>query len=253
MDQKNLLSLPSRLVLPVLWVVLGAVSLLPNGDAAIQSPPQGYPKDNSDWWSYTGRSDSDREEINQQRELPPSNFTILGLSLDDEIFDRAIKKLGRASVVMRGDASVGRTQICYSSVGKQDKAYLIFEKGEINDAFYLFTGGPDWDASDRCVASDLVTGKLSTGSGLRLGQTSAQVKAILGKPSSASPNKITYSLMAQKKTSTADLEKVRKQNPGLSEAELRTNYEFYTLSAYVEGRFVKDRLVYLAISKTESF
>jgi hypothetical protein len=77
--------------------------------------------------------------------------------------------LGKATVVERGDASTGRSQICYSSLGKQSKTYLMFEKGEVNDSFYLFKGGPDWKGSKLCTASNLVTTNLSTASGLRLG------------------------------------------------------------------------------------
>jgi len=109
------------------------------------------------------------------------NFQILGLKLNDEIFGKASAKLGKATIVQRGDASTGRSQICYSSPGKRGKIYVIFEKGEVNDAFYMFSGGPDWQGSDLCINSNLITSSLSTASGLRLGQTVAQVRGILGK------------------------------------------------------------------------
>src|SRR5579859_559741 len=223
-----------------LWAVLLIMSLLRAGPATAQRDLDAYRGDNSDWWSYTGRADSEDEGAIQRRELSPANFEILGVKLNDDAFGGASKRLGNAGVVQRGDASTGRTQICYSSAGKQEKVYLIFEKGEVNDAFYLFTGGRDWEASDRCKISSLVTSELSTGSGLHLGQSGAQVRAILGKPSSVSRGKLIYSMMLQKKTSVADLEKVKKQNPELGDDELRRNYEFYTLGIYIEARFVKD-------------
>jgi len=163
-----------------------------------------------------------------------------------------MKKMGKTTVVQRGDASTGRSQICYSSPGKEPKIYLIFEKGEVNDAFYLFTGGPDWNASDRCTDSNLIAETLSTRSGLHLGQTRAQVRTILGKPSLVSGDKMIYSLDAQKKTSVADLQNLRRQNPAISDDEFHKGYDFYTLGVYIEARFLTDKLVYLAISKTES-
>lgn len=229
------------------------MSLFPCGPAAVQNLEDSSRNKNSDWWSLSARPDTGNDVVVQKRELPTSNFKILGLTLDDEILDRTGEKLGKAGAVERGDASTGRTQICYSSAGKQGKTYLIFEKGEVNDAFYLFTGGPDWDSSDRCTSSSLITSDLSTSSGLHLGQNIAQVRAVLGKPSFASKDKVIYCAMVEKKTSAADFENLRRRNPGLSEDELSRNYEYYTLDAYVEARFVKDRLVYLAISKTESY
>jgi hypothetical protein len=103
---------------------------------------------------------------------------------------QAAAKLGKATVVERGDASTGRSQICYSSPRKQSKAFLIFEKGEVNDAFYVFNVGLDWKGSELCAESNLVTPNLSTASGLRLGQTRAQFRAIPGKPSSVAADKL---------------------------------------------------------------
>ena len=225
----------------------------PPSGVTSQNLPDGYRNNNSDWWSHTGKPDEGNEGIIQKRELPASNFEVLGLKLEDEIFDRATEKLGKTTVVRRGDASTGRSQICYSSVGKREKIHLIFEKGELNDALYLFTDGPGWDGSDQCTGSSLITSNLSTGSGLHLGQSSAQVRALLGKASFLSKDKIIYSMMVQKKTSAADFAKLKKQNPELKDDELHRNYESYTFGAYIEVRFAKDRLIYLAISKTESY
>lgn len=235
------------------WILIVAASIFPLAAEIVQTGPPGCTADNSDWWSYTRRAEADDETISQKRQLPASNFQILGFDLNDETFGKAAAKLGKVIVVERGDASTGRSQICYSSPGKQPKSYLIFEKGEVNDAFYLFSGGSAWKGSELCTESSLVTTNLSTASGLHLGQTSAQVRAILGKPSLVADHKIIYSLVVEEKTSAADFENLRQRNPQLSQDELHRNYEFYTLGVYIEVRFLSDKLVYLAISKTESY
>jgi hypothetical protein len=224
---------------------------IPPVAAATQTGSPTYTGDNSDWWSLTRRADADDESISQHREPPTSTFQILGLKID-ETFGKVTAKLGKATVIQRGDASTGRSQICYSSLRDQ-KTYLIFEKGEVNDAVYLFSGGPDWMGSDLCGASSLVTKDVSTASGLHLGQTTAQVRAILGKPSAVAADKLTYFLDVEKKSSAADFEKVKRQNPGISLDELHRNYDSYALGAFIEGRFVSGKLTYLAISKTESY
>src|SRR6267154_2910383 len=196
------------------------VSCLTLVSSIAQIGPPGYTSDNSDWWSYTRRPEAEDEGVSQKREPSASNFHILGFNLSDETFGKATAKLGKATVVERGDASTGRSQICYTSPGKQLKTYLIFEKGEVNDAFYLFNIGPDWKGSELCTESNLVTTTLSTGSGLRLGQTTAQVRAILGKPSVITGRKVIYSFGVEKKTSAPDFENLKQRNPQLSQEEL---------------------------------
>jgi len=217
-----------------------------------QLGPPGYTSDNSDWWSLTGRPESEERIPIQNRELPSANFRILGLSLSDEnVLKTAADKLGKAKEVNRGDASSGRSQICYVSNDERGGIHLIFEQGEVNQALYLFEGGPDWQGSDQCLKLSLVTRHLSVASGLRLGLTPAGVKTILGKPSLATAGKLIYSFMVQKKTSAADLQKVRQAYPGLSEEELQRDYGFYSLGVYIEARFSSGKLAYLAISRAE--
>jgi len=183
-----------------------AANILSLAAATVQTVPPGYTCNNSDWWSLTRTDD---EVVPQEGDLQDSNFQILGFKLNDETFGKAKAKLGKATVVERGDASAGRSQICYSSPGKKSKTYLIFEKGEVNDAFYLFNIGPDWKGSEQCSESNLVTDNLSTGSGLHLGQTSAQVRALLGRPSFASDDKIVYFFSVEKKMPTAEFETLK--------------------------------------------
>jgi hypothetical protein len=220
--------------------------------AGAQNWPPGYTHDNSDWWSLTGRPESDEKIPDQNREPSAANFKILGLSLSSEdILKAAAAKLGAASVVQRGDASTGRSQACYASMEEQGRIHLIFEQGEVNEVLYLFEGGPDWKGRDQCLKSSLVTKSLSVASGLRLGLTPAEVKAILGKPSTATANELIYSFSVQEKSSAADLKRARQAYPGLSEEELQRNYGFYSLGVYIEARFASGKLTYLAISRLE--
>jgi hypothetical protein len=215
----------------------------------------GYTYDKSDWWSQLGRDDANRGVTVQKREPAVSNFRILGIDLgDDDTLGKAAAKLGEAQSVQRGDASTGRSQICYASVRDRPKRiHLVFESGDVSDWFYLFADGPDWKGSDLCVKSNLVTENVSVASGLRLGQAPAEVKAILGKPSAVIGNKIIYSFAFEKKTSLSDFDKLRRQHPELSEEDLHRDYEFYSIGVYIEARFTQSRLSYLAVSKAETY
>lgn len=187
--------------------------------------------DNSDWWSL-GRSAAEPNLEPQKRISADSNFSVLGLALGDLQAGQLAAKLGKAAFVDRGDAATGRVQACYTSATGERKVYLIFEQGEVDSAFYLFSGGPDWQQSDLCRKSALISGRLKTGSGLTLGQTPAQVEAILGKPTSVHRDTLIYYGEAERKTADGS--------------------GSYDLTTYIEARFSDGKLHYLGVMKTET-
>lgn len=184
--------------------------------------------------------------------MPPSSFRILGIGLNEKLFERAAAKLGSANIVQRGDASSGRSQACYVSVGDTDKVHLIFEEGEVSFTFYLFVGGLAWYGSDRCVPSNLIMKNVSTPAGLQLGQTPQQVIAILGKPSVQKKGELIYSVHVRKKTSLEDLKKLRRLYPQLSDKEFHENWDYYDLSEGIAAKFANGKLTYLSVSKAET-
>lgn len=218
-----------------------------------QSNPSGQMSDDSDWWSKLRMGGSGQTIHVEEREAAASNFQILDVDLADSPFTKAAAKLGKASIVKRGDGAAGRSQVCYVSSQGPEKIHLVFENGEITDSFYLFAGGPDWKGSDLCVKSSFVSKNLSVASGLRLGQTPAEVRDILGNPSAVIKNKLIYSYGIEKKSSTEDLDNQRRQHPELSEEDVRRNFESYYLSVYIEAKFSQSSLVYLAVSKGETY
>jgi hypothetical protein len=210
-------------------------------------------EDNSDWWSLTKENDDEERVTFQERELSRGNFQILGVSLDEDLFRRAVGKLGRATPVERGDASTGRRQLCYVSIGEATKTYLIFESGEVNGSFYLFSAGPAWNGNEKCVATKVVTSETSTTSGLHLGLTPSQVIVILGKPSSHSRDELSYYLHTRKKTSEAGLKRLRQQQREMSDKEFSDNYAFYDLTAVIVLKFKDSKLAYLVVSRLGTY
>ncbi len=236
-----------------LLAFLISVSLFAVTATATQSGPPSYADDNSDWWSHARSLAFDKKNLVQNREPSASNFQILGIELDDNMFNKIAVRLGKTPIVERGDAATGRSQVCYVSQEDPGRMHLVFEKGEVTESFYLFEGGPGWKGSELCVRSNLVTKSLAVASGLRLGQKPAEIRAILGKPSAVTGTKLIYSFSVQKKSSAADFENLKPRYPELSEEELHRNYEFYTLGVYVEGRFSDEKLTYLSVTKSEAY
>jgi hypothetical protein len=190
--------------------------------------PPGYLNDNSDWWSFT-LVDSQRMHVKVQHRLPaPLNIQVLGITLEGSRKD-VIAKLGQAKVTSRGDGAESRQQICYVSSGSAEKVHLIYETSEIFSSLYLFSGGPDWTGSDRCVDSDLISGSLSTDSGIHLGQSRTEVEKMFGEPSASYEKRTLYSF----------------------EGERTKEGLVYTIDISVDARFENSKLTYLAFSRSE--
>lgn len=233
------------------WGFLVLLLGVPLVGLAIQTDDTVRLTDNSDWWS-AGRSSDSGEIKTEARELAPSNFRVLGISLGDKMFERAAAKLGKTTIVERGDASTGRKQVCYVSPGSQDRVHLIFEQGEVDYTFYLFVDGPDWGGADRCVQSNAISNQLGTAAGIHVGETPAQVIAILGKPTKKREDELIYSFSVRKKTSPEDLKEAKQRNPEMNDKDFQESYGHYNLGAGVVAKFKDSKLTYLAVSKVES-
>jgi hypothetical protein len=110
--------------------------------------------DNSDWFSGLRPTGSDGEPAGeadtspvQEREIPPTNFRILGIDLSPDMFKPIELRFGKLHEVQRGDAASGRSQACYVSANGESKVHLIFEQGEVNSSVHIFVGGPTGTAA----------------------------------------------------------------------------------------------------------
>ena len=238
---------PIRFLIAAFWVTMVLLAL--NAHAQNRRARPGYTSDNSDWWSFTAAR-YDPEIPKQNREPSPENLQILGIELGKDVLPGAASKLGKASVVERGDGASARSQVCYVSEPDEPRVHLAFEEGEVNTVLYLFEGGQDWSGSDQCSTSQLVTKNLHTGSGIGLGQSPAEVQAILARPSKATVDKLIYSFVVDKKTSEEDLRRMHERYREMTEQDLRANFESCSLTVYIEVRFSRSKLVYLAVSRS---
>ena len=208
--------------------------------------------ENSDWWSVIRENDSDEDLKPQDLDIDASNFRVLGITVGSDDLEAVQKKLGPAHVVTRGDASTGRSQICYAGV--DGRTYAAFEVGEVQYGFYLFDRGPKWLGQNECAKSNLVASTLKTNSGLHLGQTRTEVERILGKPTASRQNgDWVYFRQIRKKTSAANLRKAREYYSNLSDKEFHDNYDYFDLSVYIVARFSDGQLVYLGLSRSETY
>jgi hypothetical protein len=121
---------------------------------------------------------------------------------------------------------------------------VIFEEAEIYSLLYIFEGGASWKGSDLCARSHLVSKKITTSNGLRLGLSAGEVKQILGTPTFETPEKPLYFTEYPAQAPTRRFREFRPNNP-------RLRVEDITVNAYVAARFTNTRLTYLAIGRSE--
>jgi hypothetical protein len=210
-------------------------------------------EDRSDWWSILNEGFQGPKVKPGNKDLHKGNFQIAGVALSGDQFKELAIKLGQTTAVVRGDASSGRHQVCYESVDDATRVHLVFEFGEVEETFYLFAGGPDWNGSDLCTKSKLVSTALSTPSGLRLGLARSQVETILGTPDAVIGDRLVYSREYKKKTSTEEFEQMRNDYPRkVDDKEAHEMFDFYDVGIYIEARLTDSKLAYLAVSRTET-
>jgi hypothetical protein len=220
--------------------------------------PSSVRSDDSDWWSTLAEFNNTDlfapQTHTQHRELDASTLQVATIKVDLGEIARAQAKLGRATIVSRGDAASGRTQACY--VASDSDTHLVFEEdGEgFGAAFYLFNEGPSWHGSELCSQLPLASQGIQTANGLRLGLTPTQVEAVLGKPSTVSPDKLTYDFAVKKKTPKSELEEMRRrEGAAMSEKDFLESYGFYYAASSVIAKFKAAKLVYLGVITSESY
>jgi hypothetical protein len=208
--------------------------------------------DNSDWWSIIRANTDDAHLKPQDVETAACNFQIAGITVGKDELSAIVTKLGRAKEVSRGDASAGRSQICYESAEQKGSVHLVFESGEVQYAAYLFEGGPKWTGDDLCVKSPTVTHELKTASGLGPGMTRSQVESILGKPTASKGDKRVYFRQVKEKNSPEMLRRMKREHPEVSDEEFHRDYEFSDLTVYIEVKFSGSKVNYLGLSMSET-
>jgi hypothetical protein len=206
-------------------------------------------KDHSDWWSILNENSRGPNIKPNGLDLGAKHFEIGKLDLARVRFNDIEKELGRTARISRGDGSTGREQACYSSSSERTPVYLIFEFGEDQSSFYIFADGAPWKGQNLCTRSKRVSDELSTASGLHLGLTSEELKAILGKPDAIIGDKIVYFRAVKRKSAPERFERQRKEYPEtLSDAQAHNKFDFYTASLYVEAKFTNSKLTYIVVS-----
>jgi hypothetical protein len=230
----------------VLLVLLGVPARAQSGCA--DGNPDSVPiDDDSDWWSVSNSSPFEPIALMSpvEKDVAPGTSQIAGVSLRDD-FDDIAAKLGKTPMIDRPF----RNQICYTSAESTQKVYLVFEVSEIDTSFYLFSGGPTWSGNNLCHQNKQISTDLTTDSGLRLGLSERQVRGILGEPDGVRGKTLTYSRKVWRPRSPEDFERLRKDQPELSDQQAHAQFDMVEVDIHIHARFADSKLTYLGVSES---
>ena len=110
-----------------LFIVLAPVML-----AVPQTAQNAAVNDDSDWWSIIRDNSAGEAFKPREEDVADLNFTVLGITVGNDELAAIQGKLGKATVITRGDAGTARSQICY--MGADSRTHLNFESGEVQYA-----------------------------------------------------------------------------------------------------------------------
>ena len=137
-----------------------------------------------------------RDSKDLPRDLAPDSTTILGITLGRSNLTEAREKFGSAKVWRDGDASSAETKVCY--VGQEpNPLVMIFGSNdemapgaEVTSIRILKRD--DYKDRSRCLPIAMRAEKISSASGIRVGVSRENVRAILGAPNESGQTQWSY-------------------------------------------------------------
>ena len=174
--------------------------------------------------------------------LDESNFRILGLFIGDCAPQDVYSKLG-PGISFKDEANADLTQVCY--VSDKDETLILFSFENFQcSRIRLLSQKKKFYKWHFCEKSPLVSRHLATESGIKLGASKSELKAILGAPHSESDKNLTCAYeWKQKMNKTENGEagqhsKDVKKNPHRTvRATIRTEFSDTGLISFEVSRY----------------
>ncbi len=179
----------------------------------------------------------DGTETSQEGDLPTSSRRILGFRLGEHSFDDAQRVLGMALPWHSGDAAASEDKVCYVARDGEEVVTMVLSAnsemsgGQI-DGMTLIAGPIGF--AERCL---LMTSRhpdeVRTESGIHLGMSMDQMKAVLGQPTEVRGEYVFYTYCREKTLTPTD--------PAFAQCKVGGNAVASRCSG-LTARFQNDRL-----------
>ncbi len=152
-------------------------------------------------------------------EITDADTTILGLTIGRTSLKDAQEKLGKAEVTRVSREEESDVSVCY--VSPADGTVLVLYSGAMGGWkditwFALWSREAAFQHSPQCTPSTLVSRRISTDSGLHLGQPKEQLERIVGKPKSVERAHAKYEYLCRRKMTDDEIKGFKANNWDIS-------------------------------------
>lgn len=147
-------------------------------------------------------------ESTKSGELDKSHLSVLGFEIGENTLNDVMEKLGQAKI-KHDPGATDPNEICYTSNAEGDQTKIIFIAGPMGGwenitEFQIISGNLPLKKTEWCTASPLISKKLSTKGGLRLGMNLTSLKKKLGEPTESRPSFYSFDFYTKRKTSSTE-------------------------------------------------
>jgi hypothetical protein len=188
-------------------------------------------------------------------DLAPDSTTILGITLGQSNLATVRAKFGQAELWRDGDASTAESKVCYVAQKPNSLAIIFASNAEMAPGQDVVTDIrilklDDYKDASKCLTLALGADQIRTASGLKIGISRENVRAILGPSSRESQNQWSYDRDVERLVQKSD------KNYELWLARRQECFEgrepYFTISSGITVRFRNDSVVALIFSRNDS-
>lgn len=189
-----------------------------------------------------------KEEL--RHEIPgDSHLTVLGFTIGKNSLKEIQVSLGPAKILQESEH--GPSQICYQSTQERDGTSLIFEAGPLGGwqtlTSFVIESNSESIESNRCHQAHLVSKRIHTKSGIRLGLTQKQLRVILGAPTKIIKNNWFYLYQSQRKMTQEEIERLAIKWP------IVRQQPYFDVNSFIQVTYSNSKITKIMIGKVESF
>lgn len=191
------------------------------------------------------------EHAAKRVDISDADATIRGFAIGHASLKDVQTKLGNAKIVRVSRDEESDVLVCY--ISPADGTVLAFYSGAMGGwedvtYFAVWSREAAFPNALKCTSSASVSRSLSTDSGLRLGLTDAEVKAIAGKPTRLGPTSVKYDYSCRRKMTKEEMTEFKISNNW----EVRSDPYFDRMS-WIEVRFRNSTASRIEIGRIESY
>ena len=174
-----------------------------------------------------------------------SNFRILGLFIGDCAPQDVYSKLG-PGISFKDEANADLTQVCYASDKDETLILFSFENFQCS-RFSLLSQKKRFYKWHFCEKTPLISKHLTTASGIKLGMSKSELKAILGAPHSESDENMSYAYEWKQK-----MNKTKNGEAGQHSKDVKKN-PHRTVKATIRTEFSDTGLISFEVSRYSQY